>query len=281
MKRGLAAADNAMIYRDSADGLGGFLEGALYGDLSSNPRWEAKAGRFLSGFTAYGDMRDVSSEAMTYRGGERSWGDLLRFAGIVAVTLLPGALGSSGRADPLDFVPSRHGVEEVFARIERQRPRLGLPNFTGVRKDDGVAALLMVRGQEVFGRNTWAETDAAARQLFEEAGLRNISGKIPYGALANHAEGDAFLQAFKNGLLDRGHATLFVDTTLCGFCGYGKTGELYQNVKGQPVGGILKIFQATGLESLEVIQRLPDGNYARLYFQKMADGSIDSIVFGL
>jgi hypothetical protein len=281
MKRGLAAADEAMVYRDATHGFGGFMEGAIYGDTSSNPTWEARAGRFISGFTTYGDMRDVTSEYMNYEKGSRSWGDLLRFSGIVAVTLLPGALGGARKADPLDFVPSASNVEDVFARIEGQRPHLGLPSFTGVRKDDGVATLLMVRGQEVFGRNTWAEGDEAARALFEEAGLRNISGKIPYGALANHAEGDAFLQAFKSGLLDRGHATMFVDTTLCGFCGYGKTGELYQNVKGKPVGGILQLFQTTGLESLEVIQRLPGGNYARLYFQKNANGSIDSVVFGM
>ena len=32
---------------------------------------------------------------------------------------------------------------------------------------------------------------------------------------------------------------------------------------------------------MEVIQKLPEGNYARIYFEKMPDGSIDSVVFGM
>ena len=107
MMRGLAKADETMVYRDSASGVGGFIEGAIYGDLSSNPRWEAKAGRFLSGFTTYGDARDLSTEYMAYRNTERGWGDALKFGAIFLITIVPGSFGSARKADPLDFVPTQ------------------------------------------------------------------------------------------------------------------------------------------------------------------------------
>jgi hypothetical protein len=131
-------------------------------------------------------------------------------------------------------------------RLASLRRGLDMPN-TGVRSVDGVLGELTVNGKAYQGINSWTKSDAIARQGFIDAGYVNpTTGKHPLSIVAHHAEGDAFLQAFRGGSR-RGHGVWVVDGELCGFCGRS--------------GGLKGLGKGLGLSSLEVWERLPGGGW--------------------
>ena len=113
-----------------------------------------------------------------------------------------------------------------------------------------------VGGQVFYGHNSRFGRglgDQLARNEFMSAGFRNPSGAYPTGAFTNHAEGHAFIQAYQGNALF-GHGKLFVDYSMCNYCGLR--------------GGVKNSFLSSGLDSLEVFE-LDKGNYViRTLFEK-------------
>ncbi len=131
-------------------------------------------------------------------------------------------------------------ASKVFEEIASFRKGLEVPT-TGTLKEKGVVTKLDVNGNEYFGINSWAKSDDAAKQAFKDEGFVNPeTGKVPHRAVANHAEGDVFLQAFKSGNKG-GHGKLFIDAARCGFC---KSG----------VHGLAKTLKLVTLEIFELLE---------------------------
>ncbi|GAB1542552.1 hypothetical protein NUACC21_52260 [Scytonema sp. NUACC21] len=167
-----------------------------------------------------------------------------------------GKVSGAAQREVLSHVSS--DVSKSFDNIDDyRRTELGRPPYTGDRAVDGVVSKFEVGGKEFFGHNSWAgrgaEADQQARQAFRDAGLLNPSGRPPVGGTANHAEGHAFLQAQQAGALNGGHGRLFIDSDMCGYCGRN--------------GGVKNLFLGSGLDSLEVFERLPDSRIIRTVFR--------------
>jgi hypothetical protein len=144
---------------------------------------------------------------------------------------------------------SNFHVHAAYEQLGQLRRELGLPN-TGVRETDGVLTLLEVNGRRFYGINNWAASDDAAKAAFINAEFRNpVTGNVPHRVVANHAEGDVFLQAFLAGQRG-GHGRLYIDSTMCGFCGRS--------------GGVRGMARGLGLDSLEVFEQLPNGSIRRI-----------------
>jgi RHS repeat-associated protein len=127
-------------------------------------------------------------------------------------------------------------------RADDALPAHIVPTRTGSRYADGVVARFDVGGRTFYGynsrRGTGFQGDRLARNEFADVGFLNPSGRVPFGAFANHAEGHVFIQAYRENALF-GHGKLFVDYNMCDFCGG---------------GGVKNIFLSSGLDSLEVFE---------------------------
>jgi RHS repeat-associated protein len=103
---------------------------------------------------------------------------------------------------------------DPFADLAQLRSELGMPPLSDTRSADGVLARLDVDGKSYYGINRWVAPDSASKQAYIDAGL-----DPPYPAVTNHAEGDAILQAWKDGgKRNGGTGHLYVDSDCCGFC---------------------------------------------------------------
>jgi RHS repeat-associated protein len=143
-----------------------------------------------------------------------------------------------------------NNVPSQFNSLSNMRNELKLPN-TGKRKLDGVLTKLELNDKEYFGINSWAGTDTNAKSLFEAAKMVNSkTGKTPFSAVANHAEGDVAFQAFKDKNLG-GHGKLFIDAQMCGFC--------------DKSGGVKSLARSLQLTSLEVFEKMPNGTIKYRY----------------
>jgi len=131
------------------------------------------------------------------------------------------------------------------------------PIQTGNRAFDGVVTRLETGGQIFHGYNSRFGTgrlaDDLARREFADLGFLNPSGKGPSGAFASHAEGHAFIQAYRANAL-HGNARLFIDTTMCAYCGMR--------------GGVKNAFLSSGLDSLEVFEIEVPGLVIKTVFEK-------------
>jgi hypothetical protein len=157
-----------------------------------------------------------------------------------------GQCGVNGTGTSNPNSHGEHDPEAAFEDLARMRNELGMPQVSGNRTRDGVLGRLDLNGRQHYGMNSWAGSDQAAWDAFADANFTNPrTGNPPLAAVANHAEGDAVLQAFKAGN-SGGGGVWYLDGELCGFCGRS--------------GGLRGLAYGLGLTSLAVYERLPNGS---------------------
>jgi RHS repeat-associated protein len=152
-------------------------------------------------------------------------------------------------------------VLAAFVDLTRQRIINGsfpphIPELrTGITSDDGVITRFDAGGQTFYGYNSrfrhLSGGDTLAVNEFIDSNFRFPSGRGPTYAFAHHAEGHAFIQAYRANALS-GDAKLFIDAEMCSYC---RT-------------GVNQMFLRSGLKSLEVYELTAQMWVKRTVFEK-------------
>lgn len=129
---------------------------------------------------------------------------------------------------------------------------------TGVTIYDGVLTRFDTGGKTFYGYNSRfrhlsGNRDMIAQDEFRNEGFLNPSGNPPNLMFSHHAEGHAFIQAYRANALN-GDGRLFIDAEMCEACG--------------KRGGVKNAFLGSGLDLLEVYELTPSQLVKRTIFKK-------------